>query len=50
MKSALIPINFVAGVINVVYYVATDNCIAPLNLFVGGLSIGTAITLIFCAR
>lgn len=46
----LIIINLIAAVLNVLYYLATDNALSPINLFVGGLSLGVGLTLIFCRR
>ena len=46
----LVIINLIAAVLNILYYLATDNALSPINLFVGGLSLGVSLTLIFCRR
>lgn len=46
----LVIINLIAAVLNILYYLATDNALSPINLFVGGLSLGVALTIIFCRR
>lgn len=50
MTSVLIVINLTSAVLNILYYLATDNALSPVNLFVGGLSLGVSLTLIFCGR
>lgn len=44
----LIVINLISAMLNVLYYLATDNVLSPVNLFVGGVSLGVSLTLIFC--
>lgn len=47
----LIVTNFVAAVLNVLYYIFTDvDTLAPFNLFVGGMCFGVSFTLIVCRR
>lgn len=50
MASVLIIINLISAMLNVLYYLATDNALSPINLFVGGLSLGVSLTLIFYRR
>lgn len=47
---AIIVINLISAILNVLYYLATDNALSPINLFVGGMSLGVSLTLIFCRR
>lgn len=45
-----IIINLISTILNVLYYLASDNALSPVNLFIGGVSLGVSLPLIFYTR